>query len=78
MLQAIDKFNETAKRKIMTSVELEKKRDCLKTLADKADFVFVSKGHASMLGYDKKEDVLKHYLKKCRPGFVEYEKDHGT
>ncbi|CAD5120411.1 DgyrCDS8977 [Dimorphilus gyrociliatus] len=67
MLQIIDTFNEKYDKKIRTSVELEKKRETLKLLADRADVIFVSKGHASMLGYNKKEDALLHYLKKCRP-----------
>lgn len=74
MLDIVDNFNKTSEKKIRTSIELEKKRENLKILADKADFIFVSKGHASMLKYGRKEDVLKHYLKKCRPGFVKYKR----
>ncbi|XP_013402129.1 ketohexokinase isoform X2 [Lingula anatina] len=71
MLQAIDSHNKAhPDEKIITSVELEKTRMEIVPLLDKADYVFVSKEHAQIHGYQCKEDTVEGLGTKIRDSSV--------
>lgn len=70
MIAIVDEFNSkrTAHDKIVVSVELEKPRQSLVPLLDKADVVFTSKDFARFCGYSKASEAVKAFHSKVKAG----------
>ncbi|XP_068711245.1 ketohexokinase-like [Montipora capricornis] len=70
MIAMVDEFNSTrsAHDKIMVSVELEKPRQSLLPLLDKADVVFTSKDFARFCGYSVASEAVKAFRSMAKPG----------
>ena len=70
MIDIVEKWNSTLthENKIIVSVELEKPRETLLPLLDKADVVFTSKDYARFCGYSSASEAVKFLRNKIKPG----------
>ncbi|CAH3144219.1 unnamed protein product [Pocillopora meandrina] len=70
MISAVEDFNsaQLPKNKIIVSVELEKPRNSLSLLLDKADVVFVSKDFGQFMGFSSPSETVKSLHTKCKKG----------
>ena len=69
MIAIVDKFNSTLSHqdKIVVSVELEKLRNSLLPLLDKADVVFTSEDFARFCGFSSAAEAVKSFRAKAKP-----------
>ncbi|XP_033748276.1 ketohexokinase-like [Pecten maximus] len=71
MMRSMVEYNDTAIDKITISLELEKPgRRILDCLIQYADVLFISKDKAGEDRLFSKEDAVRAYVKKCKPGAV--------
>lgn len=70
MVSIVDKFNSShlAEDRIVVSVELEKPRQSLLQLVDKADVVFMSKDFARFCGFSSAFEAVESFRGKIKPG----------
>lgn len=70
MISIVENFNsaQSPENKIVVSVELEKPRESLLLLLDKADVVFTSKDFGKFLGFSSPSETIKSLRTKCKVG----------